>query len=781
VIGAFLSRYRIIGRLGAGATAEVYRAEDTRLRRQVALKVLRGDAPAEDARALLVEARAASALAHPNIAVIYEVDHAAVEGVDVAFIAMELVTGRTLADLIAAGTLSLEQSLDIVRQAAEGLAHAHARGLVHRDIKPANLMVTESGLVKVLDFGLARATRTVFAGAEDETTSGDVDVATTMGPAGTLPYMSPEQVRGDVLDGRSDMFSLGIVLYELVCGRRPFEHTNPVVLLEALLGAVLPPFRSRFDDPRARQLEPVLRRMLARDRAQRYESLRDVAAVVTAVARGDETGPAERPADQLAVGAFVNITANPDDDWLGTGLAETLAAGFSQLDGHIAVPRARVHELMRMLAQSTGESEDALAPRVAIELGARWFVSGGFQRAGAQVRVTATILDAPERRVAGIVKVDGRLDDIFALQDQLVRDIVALLRAVTRSGEVDSASETAVVEAYEAFSKGVINLRTESYESLDRAVWLFERASRLDPSYARAHVELGAAYASKADYLSMPELRERALASLRRALDLQPSSVRAWRELGGVLIARGDETEGLAAIRRALALDPQDAGALGSMGRALFTGLARFRDAVAYFDQALERNPNAGWYALQLAHCLTLLRDFPRGEAAARRAAALQEAELSGQDGVLIVGAWMRLGHLAALQGRHDEAAQHFLHEIELLSRVDHALRNRILVELNVRLGASHLRLGHTRRSQAALDVALEGFERRVRLGADDPFTRYYAACVHALRGDVETTLAMLERCALERRAFTFERARIEPEFDAVRDDARFVRLIGRA
>jgi tetratricopeptide (TPR) repeat protein len=279
----------------------------------------------------------------------------------------------------------------------------------------------------------------------------------------------------------------------------------------------------------------------------------------------------------------------------------------------------------------------------------------------------------------------------------------------------------------------------------------------------------------------MPELRERALASLRRGLDLQPGSVRAWRELGGVLIARGEEAEGLAAIRRALALDPQDAGALGSMGRALFVGLARFRDAVPYFEQALERNPNAGWYALQLSHCLALLREFARGEAVATRAAALQEAELSGQEGVLIVGSSMRLGHLAALQGRHEEAVEHFLREIEFLSRVDHALRNRILVELNARLGASHLRLGHERRAQATLDLALEGFERRVRLGADDPFTRYYAACVYALRGDVETTLAMLERCAAERRAFTFERARIEPEFDAVRDDPRFARLVGRA
>jgi TolB-like protein len=758
VIGTSLSRYRILDRLGAGATADVYRAEDQRLRRQVALKVLRDVGPrAADARALIAEARAASALAHPNIAVIYEVDEAEIDGRSVEFIAMELVGGRTLADLIAAGSLSFDQSLDCVRQAAEGLAEAHARGFVHRDIKPANLMVADSGLVKILDFGLARATRPLLVAGDAATTTGDV-LAGGVAPAGTLPYMSPEQIRGEPLDGRADMFSLGVVLYELVCGRRPFDHQNPVVLLEQLLRDPPPACPPRFEDPRALRVAPVVQRMLAKDRARRYESLRDIAAIVGAIARGEETRASERTSDTLAVGSFVNITGNPDDDWLGTGLAETLAADVSQLAGHVALPPARVHELMRVRAEERNESAEALAPRVAAELGARWFVSGGFQRAGTQVRVTATVLDAPERRVAGIVKVDGRLDDIFALQDRLVRDVVSVLRAVTRQGEA-SSPETAVVEAYEAFSKGVINLRAESYESLDRAVWLFERAAVLDPSYARAHVELGAAYASKADYLAMPELRERALASLRRGLDLQPGSVRAWRELGGVLIA----------------------GALGSMGRALFVGLARFRDAVPYFEQALERNPNAGWYALQLSHCLALLREFARGEAVATRAAALQEAELSGQEGVLIVGSSMRLGHLAALQGRHEEAVEHFLREIEFLSRVDHALRNRILVELNARLGASHLRLGHERRAQATLDLALEGFERRVRLGADDPFTRYYAACVYALRGDVETTLAMLERCAAERRAFTFERARIEPEFDAVRDDPRFARLVGRA
>jgi serine/threonine protein kinase/tetratricopeptide (TPR) repeat protein len=779
VIGTLVARYRIVDRLGAGATSDVYRAEDLRLRRYVALKVLRADRRNHDIDALFAEARAASALTHPNIAVVYEVDRIEIDGQPVDFIAMELVAGRTLADLIAGRALTIDQSLDVARQAAEGLAAAHAHGLVHRDIKPANLMVTESGLVKVLDFGLARTPRPAIA-PEDAITRTGESITTALDLAGTLPYMAPEQVRGEELDGRADMFSLGVVVYELFCGRRPFAHDNPAVLLEALLRDDPPSFTPRFDDPRARRVDPIVRRMLAKDRAQRFATLDEVAAALIAVARGDQplvTAPAP---ERLAVAAFINITANSEDDWLGTGMAESLSTDLGQLGSLVTIPRPRVHELTRMLAQDPEVRGDALVERVARELDARWIVSGGFQRAGPQVRVTAVVTDVANGQVAGSVKVDGRLDDIFALQDRLARDVFVVLRSVTRPsgvGEV-SAQDTGVVGAYEAFSKGVVNLRTESYESLDRAALLFERAVALDPRYARAHIELGAVHSTKADYLPMSELRDRAVASLRRGLDLQPDSVRAWREMGIVLMGQGREAEGVAAIRRALAIDPEDAGALGTMARALFVGLARFKDAAAYFERALERNPKGGWYALQLAHCLALVRDFARGEASAERAVSLQESFLSGQEGVLIVGAWMRLGHLAALQDRHQAAVDYFLREIEFLARVDHALRNRILVELNARLGASYLRLGQDRKAQSAFDIALEGFDRRVRLGADDPFTRFYAAGVFALRRDVETTLAFLERAAAERRAFTVERARIEPEFDAIRADARFERLV---
>ena len=779
VIGATLSRYRVIAPLGSGAMGDVYRAEDLRLRRPVALKVVRNAASdGEATQRLLAEARAASALSHPNIAVVYEVDEADVDGERLGFIAMEFVAGRTLADLAQDQPPSLDTVLDVGRQIADALADAHVRGLVHRDIKPSNVMVTATGLVKVLDFGLARWS-VPLVDAEASTRTADPFDALP-GISGTLPYMSPEQATGRHVDGRSDMFSLGILLYELIAGRRPFDGANAVQIIEALLQKDPPPLTARIDDPRLAVVERVLRRMLEKSPMGRYEDLRAVSTALVDAARGESRIEAdvERPPQAvLAVTDFRNITANAEDDWLGTGISETVTAELRGLEGLTVVPRGRVHQLLRTLQEETGESPDALWMRAGRELGARWVLTGNFQRAGEAVRVTASLLEVRSGRAVRTMKADGSLREIFALQDRLVREVAEGLRAVTRP--VATPKETGVVGAYEAFSKGVVNLRAETYESLDRAVLLFERAVQLDPRYGRAYLELGAAYATKADYSAMPELRPRAVASLKRALELQPDSVRGWRELGAVFIAMGQEAEGFDALERALAIDPNDAGALSGMARALFVGRAEFERAAAYYDRALAANPKGGWYALQLSHCAALLRQFPRGEAAARRAIELQETSLSGQDGVVIVGSFMRLGHLDALQGRHEQAATHFLQEVDFLGTVDHALRGRIIVELNVRLGAAHLAVGQTRKGDAFLDVAIEAFDRRVRLGADEPFTRYYAAAAHALKGDADTAIAFLERASALRRAFTIARARIEPEFDGLRQDERFQKLVG--
>jgi TolB-like protein/Flp pilus assembly protein TadD/predicted Ser/Thr protein kinase len=780
VIGQTAAHYRVLEHLGKGGMGEVYLAEDMRLHRRVALKVLRPEAHQdEEARArLLREARAASALNHPSIAVIYEIDEMDRGDGPVRYIAMEYVAGPTLAELGRRGELDLDAILDIVGQIAEALSEAHDRGIVHRDVKPSNVMLTESRRVKILDFGLAQ--RQLLPGEADSTwTRGPGPRSTEGALVGTLAYMAPEQALGKDVDGRADIFSLGVCFYELLAGSPPFRGENSVQILDQVLRQDPPPLVARFSDPRLPQVEAVLRRMLAKDRDRRYPSMRDLREDLEAVQRGASPQPLPPPpARAVAVMSFTNITKNGEDDWLGTGIAETVTADLKGVEGLTVVSRERVHAMVRKVGAGGVGPDEALAVRVGRELGARWVLSGGFQRSGETVRVTASLTEVASGTVLRTVKIDGRWSEIFDLQDRIVHELSAGLRMTGAPAERES-EETSIIEAYEAFAKGVINLRFESYESLDRAVFLFERAVRLDPAYARAHLELAAACAARADYLAIPELHERALASFRRALDLRPGLVRAWREMGSTLVALGREEEGIQAIRKALELDPGDAGALAAMARAFFVGRGQFREAAEYFDRALLANPQGGWYALQLSHCLALLRDFERGEAVARRAAELQEAFFSGQQGFRIVGAYMRLGHLASLQGRHAEALEQFGRELAFLQRVDHALRNRTIIELSMRKGAAHLRLGEAAEARQALTVALDGFEERIRLGSDEPFTRYYAACAYALRGEHPEALACLEKAAAMRRRFTIERARIEPELTGLRGEARFQELVG--
>ena len=769
--GETLSHYRVLDRLGSGAMGEVFLAEDIRLRRKVALKTLRRDVQDESAcDRLWGEARAASALNHPGIATIYEIDEVARDGGNLRFFAMEYVAGPTLADFARREDLDLDAVLDVVMQVAEALSAAHAQGFVHRDVKPTNVVVGDGRRVKLLDFGLAAP---VIAG--------DVEATRTRGkpadPAlvGTLAYMAPEQALGHEIDGRADLFSLGVILYELVSGQHPFEGRNAVEVLDKVLHADPPPLRPRFEDPRAAALEPVVRRMLARDRDARYPDLRAACADLGLVRRGAVLAEA-KARGTVAVFAFSNITKNGEDDWMGTGIAETVTADLKGLEGLSVVPHERVH--VRLRALGIEEVDDAASAQVGRELGARFVLTGGYQRAGEAIRVTARLLEASSGAIVRSAKLDGRLDTIFDLQDRIVRELTSGLWLSLARGD-RGGDETPVLEAYEAFTKGVINYRIESYESLDRATFLFERATRLDPAYARAWVELGSVLTSKAEYLAIPELHERALQAYRKALELRPGLVRAWREMGGVLVHLGREEEGIESIRRGLEIDPNDVGALGTMGRAHFIGLAQFREAAGWFERALARNPEAGWYALQLAHCLALLRDFAAGEAAAGRAIEMQRASLSGQENVRIVGGHMRLAHLLALQDRHSEAAEQLGYERDFLEHVDHALRSRAVVELHVRLGSSLLALGRGDEALAALDTAISAFEARLRVGADEPFTRYYAAAAHALRGEREEALDALEKAVARRRTFTVARARLEPEWESLRDDERFLRLLG--
>src|SRR5262249_14369770 len=298
----------------------------------------------------------------------------------------------------------------------------HVQGVVHRDLKPSNVMVTPGGRVKVLDFGVAQRRTGSFAAPEDTTRTAEL-LEGMAGFVGTLPYVSPEQATGREVDGRADIFSLGVMSYALVSGRQPFTGSTAAQMLEAILREDLPPLPGQDRDPRLSQVELLVRRMCARDPERRFPGVADVRRALAAIRTGGVLPEALDPAREtktVAVAGFVNISGNPEDEWLGTGISETLTADSSQLEGVTVISRERITEILKMLSQQTGDQGDRLFLRAGRELKARWIVSGAYQRAGDAVRVTASLTDVASGQLLATTKVDGGLNGIFGLQDRIV-------------------------------------------------------------------------------------------------------------------------------------------------------------------------------------------------------------------------------------------------------------------------------------------------------------------------------------------------------------------------
>jgi len=782
VVGTTVQHYRIGERLGAGGMGEVYRGEDTRLGRPVALKFLPPSLKADpDSRArLLNEARAASMLRSPNIAVTYDIGEEG--GTD--FIVMEYVDGELLSTRVAKGPLPVREVVEIGLQVADALDEAHARGIVHRDIKSANLMRTERGLVKVLDFGLAKFLST--APANDLT-----HVQMTMAGivVGTVSYMAPEQALGKAVDHRADLFSLGIVLFELVTGRMPFEGTSPTEIIDHILHETPPP-PSRYATGIPPAFDAAVARALEKDPAFRYpsakalyEDLRDVAETLDAAPRSSgrfaaapQAGAVDR---SVAVMTFTNITRDAVDDWIGTGIAETVSSDLKNIHGLTIIGRARVFDALRNLS-TDAHLNDSLAIDIGRRLGATWILVGGFQRIGTSVRITANVVEVATGAVKRTVKVDGRIDDIFALQDKIVFELSQGLNLALRGTEIADIErrETRSVGAYESYARGVMNLRQATRDSIDRAIAAFEDATRQDPEYALAWAALGGAYGLKGSFLSLPEMTHQAMDMERRALAIDPqlSDARTW--LGTSLLALGRTDEAIVEIQEALRLDPDSGQAHQALARAYWVGKGDFAAAIPIFERAIALNPEAGYSYLQLSLLLAWAGQLERAEEICRRAVELQEQYISGNFGLQIVGAHARLGYVHYLSGKYDEALKEYERELAFIGASDHALRDRTLLELNVKIGATYLRQGRHEDAERHFGRALKSFDARLSNGADDPFTRYYIACLYALRGDALHALESLERVAASLPALTAARARVDVDLESLHADPRFRALI---
>ena len=644
-VGMRFGRYELLQKLGAGGMGEVYRARDHDLGRDVAVKFLPERFASDPDRLgrLAKEARTASQLNHPNIVTIHEIGET--EGL--RFIVMELVEGRTLRELLSNGPLVTRPLLDLAVQIADGLAKAHAVGIVHRDLKPENLMVTDDGIVKILDFGLAKF-RAPQSGSGPDVVDGDASTRAVVGVSassaegfvvGTVGYMSPEQAAGRAVDYRSDQFALGAIIYEMATGRRAFKRDTPVQTLSAIIEADPEPLATLNPSfpPQARWL---VERCLAKTPADRYTStadlareLRNVREHLTESGAGGQVVPRPVPwyrrwasafgilatvlvvvfavpslregilgplqllplpgEKRIAVLPFRATTAEGDDQPLCDGLFEFLIARLGQLErfqqAAWVVPAVEVRQ--------SGVTTADGARRA---LGATVVVTGSLQRTPAGLVVTASVIDATTLRqlrattfeVGQASLLERTVDAVVGMLDlELSPEALATLRA-GGTGVVEASTLYAQALGYTPYSQARTALqRYDQERNLERAIELFNQALERDPRYALARAGLGEAYWRLSRFTKKPEHVSLAEQHCRRALEIDPLVAQAWVAMGMIHAGTGRAEEALQDFQRALDRDPRNAEAHRELA-SVYARLGRKEDTEATYRKAIELRPD---------------------------------------------------------------------------------------------------------------------------------------------------------------------------------------------
>jgi len=591
-----IGSYRILGFIGAGGMGEVYRARDVKLDRDVAIKILPRDVADDPERRsrLLREARAVAALNHPNICTIYEVS----ESEGSVYLAMEMIDGRPLSARLADGPLAPDDIIRYGCELADALAHAHDRGVIHRDLKSANVMVTAEGRIKVLDFGLAR--RMAAADLADVTTRAQPSLTQPGAILGTLAYMAPEQLRAQPADARSDIWALGVVLYELAAGRCPFGGQTGFELSSAIFHDIPPALPARVPA----SLRAVTSRCLEKEPARRYQSAREVRAALETIGTRESVDPASVPLiaparwrvatvallvlllagfawlnrnsatrlfggspatiRSIAVLPLENVSGNPDEDYFVAGMHQALITDLARIG------------LQKVIAKSSADTfKGTTKPLrdVGRELGVEGLVTGSVVRAGDRIQISAQLVNAETGAVVWANRYDRMMGDVLALQNDIVAAIAREVRAtltpeqtarLTTARSVNPASHDAYLKGRSLFA-ALSNSFTPTL--LDAAVAQFERAIEIDPTYAPPYAALSLMYltASQTSFLSPGATFPKARTAALKAVELDDSLPEAHAALGGVYLWydwnwQAAERE----MQRALQLNPDSTDALTS-------------------------------------------------------------------------------------------------------------------------------------------------------------------------------------------------------------------------